>query len=100
MTDESARRMMKLAGLDLDELRRKAASRDFVPVKLNLKASINLKSELKRLTAPNVAGILPGRDPKLQSEYVVYSAHWDHLRVGAPNKSGDTIYNGAVDNAS
>ena len=100
MTDESARRMMKLAGLDLDELRRKAASRDFVPVKLNLKASINLKSELKRLTAPNVAGILPGRDPKLQSEYVVYSAHWDHLGVGAPNKSGDTIYNGAVDNAS
>lgn len=100
MTDESARRMMKLASLDLDDLRRKAAKRDFVPVNLNLKGAIHLKSELRRLTAPNVAGILPGRDPKLQNECVVYSAHWDHLGVGAPNKSGDTIYNGAVDNAS
>jgi len=100
MTDESARRMMKLAGLDLTDLRRRAASRDFVPVKLNLKGSIHLNSEVQRLTAPNVAGILPGRDAKLRSEYVVYSAHWDHLGVGAPNKSGDTIYNGAVDNAS
>ncbi len=45
-------------------------------------------------------GILPGRDPKLRDEYVVYSAHWDHLGVGAPDKTGDTIYNGAVDNAS
>jgi len=100
MTDESARHMMKLAGLDLTDLRRRAASRDFVPVKLNLNGAIHLNSEVQRLTAPNVTGILPGRDAKLRSEYVVYSAHWDHLGVGAPNKSGDTIYNGAVDNAS
>src|SRR4030095_9800916 len=50
--------------------------------------------------APNVAGILTGSDPKLSDQYVVYSAHWDHLGIGAPNKSGDKIYNGALDNAT
>lgn len=100
MTDDAARRMVKLAGLDLNDLRTRAASRDFVPIDLSLKGKISLKSEVKRVEAPNVAGILPGRDPKLRDEYVVYSAHWDHLGVGAPDKTGDTVYNGAVDNAS
>jgi Zn-dependent M28 family amino/carboxypeptidase len=100
MTDAAARRMLQLAGQNLDELRKKAASRDFQPVKLSLNASINLKSEVKRVSAPNVVGILPGRDPKLRDEYVVFSAHWDHLGIGEPDKRGDKIYNGAVDNAS
>lgn len=100
VTDAAARKIMKLAGRDLDDLKAKAAARDFQPIALNLKGTINLKSEVKRVQAPNVAGILPGRDPKLRDEYVVYSAHWDHLGVGAPDKTGDTIYNGAVDNAS
>jgi Zn-dependent M28 family amino/carboxypeptidase len=100
VTDETARKIMKLAGQNLDDLRAKATSRNFTPVALNLKAKINLKSEVKRVQAPNVVGILPGRDPKLKEEYVVYSAHWDHLGVGAPNANGDTIYNGALDNAT
>jgi Zn-dependent M28 family amino/carboxypeptidase len=100
MTDEAGHRMMQLAGLNLDELRKQAASRDFKPVKLNLTASIDLNSELKRVQAPNVVAVLPGRDPKLRDEYVVYSAHWDHFGIGAPDKSGDTIYNGALDNAT
>src|SRR6476661_554183 len=100
VTDASARRMMKLAGQDLDALRAQAAKRDFQPVHLGLKGKLNLKSELKRVAAPNVVGIIEGSDPRLRSEYVVYSAHWDHLGIGAPNKNGDTIYNGALDNAS
>jgi Zn-dependent M28 family amino/carboxypeptidase len=100
VTDDSARKIMKLAGQDLDDLRTKAAARDFQPVALNLKGKINLKSEVKRVQSPNVVGILPGSDPKLRDEYVVYSAHWDHLGVGAPDKDGDTIYNGALDNAT
>jgi Zn-dependent M28 family amino/carboxypeptidase len=92
--------LMKLAGQDLDALHLKAATRDFQPVKLGLKGKLNLKSEVKRVAAPNVVGVLEGSDPKLKSEYVVYSAHWDHLGIGAPNKNGDTIYNGALDNAS
>ncbi|HEV8429728.1 MAG TPA: M28 family peptidase [Pyrinomonadaceae bacterium] len=100
VTDDAARRLMKLAGQDLDALRAKAATREFQPVKLGLKGKLNLKSEVKRVAAPNVVGILEGSDPQLRNEYVVYSAHWDHLGVGAPNKDGDTIYNGALDNAS
>jgi Zn-dependent M28 family amino/carboxypeptidase len=100
VTNDTAQKIMKLAGYDLADMRAKAASRDFQPLKLNLKGKINLKSELKRVEAPNVVGILPGRDPKLRDEYVVYSAHWDHFGVGAPDKTGDTIYNGAVDNAT
>jgi Zn-dependent M28 family amino/carboxypeptidase len=100
VTDEAAHRIFSLAGLNLDDLRRQAASRDFRPVKMNLTASIDLNSEVKRVEAPNVVAILPGSDPKLRDEYVVFSAHWDHLGVGAPDKSGDTIYNGALDNAT
>src|SRR6185503_11892767 len=100
VTDTAAQRIMKLAGHDLDDLRTKAASRDFQPVSLNLKGKLDLKSEVKRVQAPNVAGILPGSDPKLRDQYVVYSAHWDHFGVGAPDKTGDTIYNGALDNAT
>ena len=100
VTDASARRMMKLAGHDLDALRAKAATRDFQPVKLGLTGKLNLKSEVQRVAAPNVVGVLEGTDPVLKNEYVVYSAHWDHLGIGAPNKDGDKIYNGALDNAS
>ena len=100
VTDEAARRLMKLAAQDLDSLRTKAATRDFQPVKLGLKGKLSLKSEVKRVAAPNVVGVIEGSDPQLRNEYVVYSAHWDHLGVGAPNKNGDTIYNGALDNAS
>ena len=100
VTDEAARRMMKLAGQDLDALRTKAATRDFQPVKLGLKGKLNLKSEVKRVAAPNVVGVIEGSDPQLRNQYVIYSAHWDHLGIGAPDKNGDTIYNGALDNAS
>jgi Zn-dependent M28 family amino/carboxypeptidase len=100
MTDAAARKMMGLASQDLDALRKQAASRDFKPVNLQLRGEINLKSETKRVESANVAAILPGRDEKLRDEYVVYSAHWDHLGIGEPDKTGDNIYNGAVDNAS
>jgi len=100
MTDEAAHRMFALAGQNIDELRKQAASREFKPVKLNLTGSIDLKSAVNRVEAPNVVATLPGRDPKLRDEYVVITAHWDHLGVGAPNKQGDTIYNGALDNAT
>jgi len=100
ITDDAGKRLMKLAGQDLDALRARAASRDFQPVPLGIKVKLDLKSEVKRVSAPNVVGILPGSDPKLRDQYVVYSAHWDHLGIGAPNKNGDTIYNGAVDNAT
>jgi hypothetical protein len=48
---------------------------------MNLTASLDLNSEVKRVEAPNVAAILPGSDPKLREEYVVFTAHWDHFGV-------------------
>jgi Zn-dependent M28 family amino/carboxypeptidase len=100
MTEDTARKIFTQAGKNLDELREKAKTRDFQPVNLGAKANINLKSELKRLDSNNVVGVWQGSDAKLRDEYVVYTAHWDHLGVGIPNKQGDTIYNGALDNAS
>jgi Zn-dependent M28 family amino/carboxypeptidase len=100
MTEETARKIFSLAGKDLDKSREDAKSRDFQPINLGLKAKINIKSELKRVDAPNVVGVWQGTDSKLKDEYVVYTAHWDHLGIGAPNAKGDTIYNGALDNAS
>jgi len=61
--------------------------------------AVALKTEIKPLPSYNVAGILPGSDPSVAPETVVLSAHLDHVGVGAPNKKGDTIYNGAMDNA-
>lgn len=58
-----------------------------------------IKTERKTVTSSNVAGIIPGSDPKLKDEVVVLSAHLDHVGVGKADERGDTIYNGAMDNA-
>jgi len=100
MTEETARKVFTQAGKNLDELRNAAKSRDFKPINLGLTAKIDINSELKRVDSNNVVGVLEGSDTSLKNEYVVYTAHWDHLGVGAPNDKGDTIYNGALDNAS
>ncbi|CAN5233027.1 M28 family metallopeptidase [soil metagenome] len=100
MTDDTAKKIFAQAGKNLDELRNAAKSRDFKPVNLGLKAKIDINSELKKVDSNNVVGVWEGSDAKLKDEYVIYTAHWDHLGVGAPNDKGDTIYNGALDNAS
>jgi Zn-dependent M28 family amino/carboxypeptidase len=92
---------MAAAGEDLDALRARAMSRDFKPVALKARLQGTLKAETRVVEQFNVAGLVPGTDPALRSEVVVYSAHWDHLgRSGHPDPQGDDIYNGAVDNAS
>ncbi len=100
MTDQTAKRVFSQANLNLDELREKAKDRKFKPVNLGLRASLDLKSEVKRVDSNNVVGYFEGSDSNLKNEYVVYTAHWDHLGVGEPNAKGDAIYNGALDNAS
>lgn len=100
VTDDAAKRIFTQAGHDLDKLRAAAMRRDFEPVELGLRAKIDLDSEFKTLNSNNVVGFWPGSDPVLKDQHVVYSAHWDHLGIGEPNAAGDTIYNGALDNAS
>ena len=99
-TNDAATKMLAAANLNLDDLRKRANSRNFKPVATGLKVKLDLNSELKRLESPNVVGTVEGSDAKLKNEYVVFSAHWDHLGIGEPDARGDRIYNGAYDNAS
>ena len=99
ITLDAAKKIVKLGGQDFDTLKKQARTREFKPVPLGLKASMAIKNTLRTIDSQNVVAKLEGSDQKLKDEYVVYSAHWDHLGVGAPVK-GDTIYNGALDNAS
>jgi Zn-dependent M28 family amino/carboxypeptidase len=99
VTLDTAKTILKMAGQDFDALKKQALSRDFKPVPLNLKASIAVKNKLRTVDSRNVLAKLEGSDPKLRDEYLIYSAHWDHLGIGDP-VNGDRIYNGALDNAS
>ncbi len=99
-TEEAVRRLMKSSGYDLDKLVAAARSRSFAPVPLGIRTSIAFSNKLSRSQTGNVAGLLPGSDPKLADQVVVFSAHHDHFGIGEPDSSGDRIYHGALDNAS
>jgi hypothetical protein len=101
-TEDASRKIAQLGGRNLDELRAKAERRDFKPVPLGVTLSLEITNTIHSLKTANVVGVLPGRDPALRNEYVVYSAHHDHLGIGSPQGGveGDSIYNGALDNAS
>src|SRR5690606_37615979 len=92
-TNAAASTLAQRARQDLDALIKAAQSRDFQPVEFGTKVTINLKSELKSFESPNVVGVVEGSDAKLKNEYVIYTAHWDHLGIGEPDARGDKIYN-------
>ncbi|MBU2678563.1 MAG: M28 family peptidase [Gammaproteobacteria bacterium] len=100
LTEDAARDLVQMAGLDLDELREAAFNRDFKPVPLGVTTSIDMDVDLQRVQSANVLGLIPGSDPDLSDEVVIYTAHHDHLGIGTPNDDGDAIYNGALDNAT
>ncbi len=100
-TEELARLVVKLGGQDLDQLRASAESRLFRPVPLGVKFSFALSNAIVRKESGNVVGKIPGSDPKLSGEAVVYTAHHDHFGIKpGPRPEDDPIYNGAIDNAS
>jgi Zn-dependent M28 family amino/carboxypeptidase len=99
VTLDAAKNILKMAGQDFDGLKKQAATRDFKPVPLGLKASLAIRNTLRTIDSRNVVAKLEGSDAAHKDEFVVYSAHWDHFGIGAPVK-GDKIYNGAADNAS
>jgi Zn-dependent M28 family amino/carboxypeptidase len=100
MVEDAAHELVAMAGMDLDELRERAYNRDFEPVPLGITTSIAMDVDIDRVQSANVLGLIPGSDPELKDEVVIYSAHHDHLGIGPANEDGDTIYNGAYDNAS
>jgi Zn-dependent M28 family amino/carboxypeptidase len=96
---DAAKKLLAMAGQDFDALKKQALAREFRPVPLGLQASVAIRNSLRTIQSKNLLAKLEGSDPQLRDEYVVYTAHWDHLGVGAP-VNGDKIYNGALDNAS
>jgi Zn-dependent M28 family amino/carboxypeptidase len=95
---EVAREILSAAGQDLDALSEAAKSEDFTPVELGFLASTSFANDIRTFASKNVIGVLPGATRP--DEYVIHTAHWDHLGRCTPAPDGDDICNGAVDNAT
>lgn len=100
LTQDATRRLLTNAGLELDQLTAAAKRRDFRPVSLGVQTSLDLTNKVSNLESGNVVGRLQGSDPSLADEYVLYSAHHDHLGTVPELAGADQIYNGARDNAA
>lgn len=98
-SEEAARKLCEFGGWDLDDLRARAEKGNQPPVPLGVKMQLAIENTVRELRSANVLGVLPGSDPELKDEYVVVTAHFDHLGIGKPRRD-DTIYNGAVDNST
>jgi len=96
---DAAKKLLADCGQDYDALKKSAITKEFRPVTLKAKANIDIKQQLRSFKSHNVIGKLEGSDPKLRDEYVIYTAHWDHLGRHSELR-GDQISNGAIDNAS
>ncbi len=99
ITSDAARRMIEATGKDYALLLRRAELREFRPVELGARAAVDLRSRVRRFRSPNVIARLDGADSAARAEAVLVTAHYDHLGTG-PSEAADSIYNGAVDNAS
>jgi Zn-dependent M28 family amino/carboxypeptidase len=99
ITTDSARKLLAKGGQDFDALKKQAVTKAFKPVPLGVKASMAITNTLRSIDSHNVVGKVEGSDPAMKDQYVVYTAHWDHLGIGLP-VNGDNIYNGARDNAA
>jgi Zn-dependent M28 family amino/carboxypeptidase len=99
ITSDFATKLFHAAGLDLDQMIKLAATRNFKPVPLGMRAKLTIHNSLRTIDSHNVIAKLTGSDPTLKNTYVIYTAHWDHFGIG-PEVNGDKIYHGAVDNAA
>jgi Zn-dependent M28 family amino/carboxypeptidase len=100
-TEELSKKIVELGSKSLDLLRASAETRAFAPVPLGVKMSLAFANAIAEKESGNVVGLIPGSDPKLSGEAVVYTAHHDHFGIKKGVKAGtDDIYNGAIDNAS
>jgi Zn-dependent M28 family amino/carboxypeptidase len=97
VTNDAARRIFKMAGVDFDQQLKSASSRGFKSIDLKINSSIAFKNKVKNVISNNVVALIPGTD--LANEYVIYIGHWDHFGIN-PKFKGDSILNGALDNAT
>lgn len=96
--EDGARKLFAAAGMDLDQALTNAKKSGFRSFSLKVKGDVKMRVTYNIQQTQNVGGILRGSEA--DDEVVVMSAHWDHLGIGKPDERGDTIYNGAADNAS
>ena len=99
ITEAKARELLAAAGQDFDALKQAAVQRDFRPVTLNATADFRIRTTTREVQSRNVIAKLEGSDPERRDEYVIYTAHWDHLGKDE-TRQGDQIFNGALDNAT
>lgn len=99
VTGEVAGQVAAMGGLDFAALLETAREPAFRPIETEVSVSLTVRNTMRRFVDANVAGLLPGSDPRLSREVVVITAHYDHIGIGEPVE-GDSIYNGAYDNAS
>jgi Zn-dependent M28 family amino/carboxypeptidase len=99
ITLDVAKKLLADSGQDFDALKKAALTKEFHPVVIGAKANIEVKQTVRSFKSRNVVGKIEGSDPKLKDEWIMYTAHWDHLGRHEELK-GDQIFNGALDNAS
>lgn len=99
ITQEAGEKLFATIGKTIDQVLALADSPDFRPIPMPVRVKASLQAELRPIDSKNIAAVIPGSDPKLANEYVLFTAHWDHLGVAIP-VNGDAIYNGAIDNAT
>lgn len=100
LTKEASTELFNSAGLDLEEQLQAAESRDFEPVPMNgLRLSLDLEASYRNQDAQNVLATIEGSDSELKEQYMIFTAHHDHLGITQPVE-GDSINNGALDNAA
>ena len=99
ITEDAARDLFALSGRDFEAEKAAAVSRDFTPYSLGLTGSARIECRTRTVESRNVVARVEGSDPALRNEVILYTAHWDHLGIGKAAE-GDSIYNGALDNAS
>ncbi len=93
-----AGRIFAASGMTFEQAKAMAKTRAFRPVELKAKMDVAFDAATEVINSKNVVGLLPGT--KYPNETVIYTGHWDHLGIGKPDATGDTIYNGALDNAT
>ena len=98
MPVNAAEKLFKMSGLNYQKLKAKAVEPDFKAVTLKAKFTSRIANSVRKFSSNNVIAKYEGNDPELKDEYVIYTAHWDHIGKN-PDLQGDQIYNGANDNA-
>jgi len=100
LSTQGGNKLLGAANLTVPQALAKADTRGFQPIPLGVKVKGRIPTKVERIVSKNVVGMVEGSDPKLKDEFLLFTAHWDHLGVSKNNLGVEEIYYGALDNAS